>query len=492
MKRFFFLLLVLLGLSQISFAQNAAPKFQFNNDEVLHQLILMEGDPIFVTLIKRGERSSDIKVIVDWKTYLSLLRSGCSFDLAVYHFCSASVVRVVNCTDCSEYLWSTGATTDYLIVTTAGTYTVTVKNFAQTCTSVAGVTISQIGSPLAVNITGSSKFCTGSNTVLTANAVGATEYCWSTGAKTPALSVMTAGTYTVTVTNSNGCTGTASKEVVMVQSSPKPNISVKNEGNNVELTALPPAPGYIWSNGATTPTIKITTSGTFTVRTINYEGCVSESSSPYYIFVKECSTIGNEGSSPSNCNKNGIWASNGMPYGAVWKATTSQLFLYAPPGANIYTCAWDSGKILNTGWILASTSPGTHAYLLECRMLGETQKRYFCFQYTVVSNFGNGSTENRSSYSSDDIFVSDKVIIPEEYQEEIQKVLSTDKYLTNSEYLSSDKYEIKISPNPTTTQFRAEVQMEIPANQPPGIYILRMFDINGRPVGEPKKIIKQE
>ena len=492
MKKFFFLLLVLLGLSQISLAQNTAPKFDFYNNEELHQLVQNQGLPKSSVLLRFGEKSPDRNLLPHWPSE----RNACSFNLAVYHFCTASVVRVVDCIDCGEYLWNTGATTDYVIVTTPGMYKVTVKNFAQTCTSVAGVTINQIGSPLAVNIAGSSTFCAGSNTVLTANANGAVEYCWNTGAKTPALSVMTAGTYTVTVTNSNGCTGTASKEVVMVHAPQTPVISAEVVSGKVVLTAYPPAAGYLWSNGATTPTVTITSSQTLSVRTKNYEGCISESSCPVPVMVLTVKdNTGNDGSSPSNCNKNGIWASNGMPYAAVFKATTSQLFLYAPPGANIYTCAWDGGKILNTGWILASTSPGTHAYLLECRMLGETQKRFFCFQYTVVSNFGNGSTENRSSYSSDDIFVSDKVIIPEEYQEEIQKVLSTDKYLTNSEYLSSDKYEIKISPNPTTGSIRAEMEMEIPLDAKSGIYIFRgqLYDINGRLVGaKTEKVIKQE
>jgi hypothetical protein len=58
--------------------------------------------------------------------------------------------------------------------------------------------------------------CTGDTATLTANPTGGSgpyTYLWSTGAISQAISVTTSGTYTVTVTDSNGCTAQASQAI---------------------------------------------------------------------------------------------------------------------------------------------------------------------------------------------------------------------------------------------------------------------------------------
>src|SRR5690606_33772095 len=51
-------------------------------------------------------------------------------------------------------------------------------------------------------------FCTGSNTTL--NAGSYSSYLWTGGSTSQTLVVSTAGTFSVTVTDANGCTGVAS------------------------------------------------------------------------------------------------------------------------------------------------------------------------------------------------------------------------------------------------------------------------------------------
>lgn len=58
------------------------------------------------------------------------------------------------------------------------------------------------------SIGGNQPFCVGNSTMLTASGGGT--YAWNTGANTAAISVNAAGPYTVTVTNANICTATAS------------------------------------------------------------------------------------------------------------------------------------------------------------------------------------------------------------------------------------------------------------------------------------------
>jgi hypothetical protein len=98
-------------------------------------------------------------------------------------------------------LWSNGATTSSITVTTAGTYTV-----AQTvngCTSSSG---SGVAAPLTSTVTAPTVSVVnncGSSTLTAGSYTGS--LLWSNGATTSSITVATAGTYTVTQTV-NGCT----------------------------------------------------------------------------------------------------------------------------------------------------------------------------------------------------------------------------------------------------------------------------------------------
>ena len=111
-------------------------------------------------------------------------------------------------------MWSTGATSQAITVTTPGTYTLTVTN--GTCSSPpVSVTIVQNNDP-NLTITGNLSFCQGSTTTLTASVTGTGHtFLWSNGSTAQSTTVNAAGTYTVTVTTSGGCQYTASATVTM-------------------------------------------------------------------------------------------------------------------------------------------------------------------------------------------------------------------------------------------------------------------------------------
>ena len=119
------------------------------------------------------------------------------------YFCDENdaTLSVTNATGAVSYLWSNGATTSSIIVDQPGSYFVKV-NFAN------GTSI--ISAPFAVadfltsaGITGANSFCSGTTNTLTAT--GGSTYLWNTGATTASLNVTTPGTYSVTISNSNGC-----------------------------------------------------------------------------------------------------------------------------------------------------------------------------------------------------------------------------------------------------------------------------------------------
>jgi uncharacterized repeat protein (TIGR01451 family) len=198
-------------------------------------------------------------------------------------------------TDGGTYAWNTGAATAFINVTPSvtTTYTVTVTN-ASGCTATASQTVTVNPLPTA-SISGTSIICNGGNTNLTA--AGGTTYAWSTGATTAAINVNPSvnTTYTVTVTNANGCTATASRAVT-VNPSPTVNISGTSticNGNNTNLTATGGGT-YSWSTGAITALINVTPSvtTTYTVTVTNSNGCTATASQTVTVNPTPTITLG--------------------------------------------------------------------------------------------------------------------------------------------------------------------------------------------------------
>jgi len=125
-------------------------------------------------------------------------------------FCAGDST-ILTATSASSYLWSTGATTQELTVTSGGSYSVTVTDSNGCSATSSTVTVTEHPLP-TVEITGTLTYCVGSNTTLTATA-GLSSYLWSTGETTQSINV-TAGSYTVTGTDSNGCSATSSASTV--------------------------------------------------------------------------------------------------------------------------------------------------------------------------------------------------------------------------------------------------------------------------------------
>jgi len=125
-------------------------------------------------------------------------------------FCAGSST-VLTATSASSYLWSTGQTTRELTVTSGGSYSVTITDSNGCSATSSTVTVTEHPLP-TVEITGTLTYCAGNTTTLTAPA-GLSSYLWSTGATTQSINV-TAGTYTVTGTDANGCSATSSASTV--------------------------------------------------------------------------------------------------------------------------------------------------------------------------------------------------------------------------------------------------------------------------------------
>ena len=101
-------------------------------------------------------------------------------------------------------------------------------------------------------------------------------YEWApNGETTQTISVATAGTYTVLVTNGFGCQGLGSTTVVEGGTglSGTPTNVLICQGNSTTLDAGNPGLIYLWSTGATTQTISTNTTGTYSVTVTDAGGC---------------------------------------------------------------------------------------------------------------------------------------------------------------------------------------------------------------------------
>jgi len=140
----------------------------------------------------------------------------------------------------------------------------------------------------SITSNGSDTICAGDSVLLVAPP-NHQNYLWSTGGTSNQIYANAGGTYNVTVTDANGCTipmkGTTIYELPQAPR-PSVNISIGDDmcvGNNLMLNAAPASGNYVWSTGATTPSISVTTAGYYFVQTLGANGCLSEASDSIFV-----------------------------------------------------------------------------------------------------------------------------------------------------------------------------------------------------------------
>ena len=184
------------------------------------------------------------------------------------------------------YLWSNDATTKDLSNVPAGVYTVIVTD-ANLCTVTASATVSQPLAALEASATATDVKCfgeaTGSVDLTVTGGTAPYTYSWSNGATTEDLVNIVAGTYTVTVTDANLCTVTASATVSQPSAALDASAiatDVKCFGESTGAVDLIVTGGtapytYSWSNGATTEDLVNIVAGVYTVTVTDANLCTA-------------------------------------------------------------------------------------------------------------------------------------------------------------------------------------------------------------------------
>ncbi|NVK84470.1 MAG: SprB repeat-containing protein, partial [Cytophagia bacterium] len=217
---------------------------------------------------------------------IPLTVSTTSVNILCNGFSTGSIdLTVAGGTTAYSYLWSNGATTQDLNNLVAGTYSVTVTD-ANLCTATASVTISQ---PPAITLSTSKVDITckgdtdGSIDLSVSGGTGAYSYSWSSGETTQDLSGLAAGSYTVTVTDANGCTANSTITItepptLMTATYTQTNVSCNGGSDaNIDITVADgTAPiSYAWSNGATSEDLTNIPAGSYSVVITDALGCIT-------------------------------------------------------------------------------------------------------------------------------------------------------------------------------------------------------------------------
>jgi hypothetical protein len=258
------------GQSTVLTATAGLSSYLWSNGETTQAITVTSGGSYSVTGTDSNGCSNNDSVSVTEHALPTVSISG------TLSFC-AGANTILTASGASTYLWSTGETTASITVSTGGSYSVTGTD-ANGCSALDSASVTEYSLP-SVSISGTLSYCAGASTTLDAGA-GFASYSWSSGETTQTISA-TAGNYTVTVTDSNGCSNTSAQVTVTELALPTVAISGTLSycaGSNTTLTATAGLSSYLWSSGETTQSITAT-AGSYTVTGTDANGCSNTSSS---------------------------------------------------------------------------------------------------------------------------------------------------------------------------------------------------------------------
>jgi gliding motility-associated-like protein len=233
----------------------------------------------------------------------------------------------------ASYLWSNAANTQTTTVTTGGTYSVIASdpNGCQAFDTLVATLVPAV----SLNL-GNLNLCPGTPALLDAGA-GYTSYLWSTGSNSQFITPATAGNYTVTVVDPNGCSGTASSTLTFFTAptvTAGPATQDLCDGGTLQLTASGSFPSYLWSNGTIGAVLDVTSPGSYTVTATDANGC------------EALATV----------------VVNGLPAPIIFLGNDTVLCdggtATLDAGAGFTAYAWSDGS---TGQTLTATTTGTYA-----------------------------------------------------------------------------------------------------------------------------------
>ncbi len=201
--------------------------------------------------------------------------TGTVTDATCYGYTNGAIdITVTGGSGNYTYSWNTGATTEDITNVPAGTYTVVVTDMNTGCSATASFTVQQ-PPDIIINGTVTDASCGNADGAIDITVSGGTPpytYSWSNGATTEDISGLPMGSYTVTVTDANGCTKQAT---FTVQEAGAPIVSgtvtdvtcpgASDGAIDLTVTGGSGAYSYSWNTGDTTQDLNGIPGGTYIV-----------------------------------------------------------------------------------------------------------------------------------------------------------------------------------------------------------------------------------
>ncbi|MCB9235625.1 MAG: gliding motility-associated C-terminal domain-containing protein [Bacteroidia bacterium] len=264
-----------------------------------------------------------------------------------------------------SFLWKNGDTSSVVKRYTASTIWVTITD-TNSCTIRDTITLTRNLNPV-VSVPSSANYCPGDTATLSATA-GFVSYLWSPGNQTTTtIMVTTDGSYTCTVTDTNGCMGTSNAAAV-TQFTPPAQPVITYNGDYISSTS---ASTYQWFyygvmlTGATAQTLVPDSNGTYMVSITDANGC-GASSDPLDVYLDIVVPRGASATTPIQLpglngypdNKivifnrygNAVFTKTGMTGSDTWAGTTDD-GKTLPTGTYFYVLDLGDGSEALTGYI---------------------------------------------------------------------------------------------------------------------------------------------
>lgn len=272
--------------------------------------------------------------------------------------CQGSIDTLKAGTGYVSYQWSAGSNTNAQLITSSGTYTVTVTD-VNGCTDAESITITSISQPSApvISASGPTQFCPGGNVILSTNATG--NFHWNNGSNASSLFTDSSGTYSVIVTGANGCTNSTSISTVRYnQAVATIQLNGPSEYciNSPSLLTANLSQQYQWSNNATARTITPLISGVYSVTITDNNGCTA-TSSPVSIIVNQLppTPVVTASGPLSFCNGGSVVLQSSTLYQHIWNngstassQTITESIILVDTVINQYGCkSWSDSIIVD-------------------------------------------------------------------------------------------------------------------------------------------------
>ncbi|MEN9743496.1 MAG: hypothetical protein RLZZ65_1301, partial [Bacteroidota bacterium] len=183
------------------------------------------------------------------------------------------------------YDWGTGAVVQDIYNLSAGPYYVNVEDVLG-CGMFLAFNVTEPDSTLTATSTNYNVVCLGDvNGIVDLHVTGGTTpyaYAWNNGATSQDIYNLTAGSYSVIVTDVNGCTAQYTAQITQPSSLltmtlyPAPALCFGAPNGGVDLTIAGGVPGYTysWSNGATSQDLTGVVGGQYSVTVQDANGCL--------------------------------------------------------------------------------------------------------------------------------------------------------------------------------------------------------------------------